>query len=106
MNWKLNSDYHDQSKIGRSNIVEVGYLLKLVYRGNAFLSSAGKRKKYPRWEKILQKQKESRKLLCIFMKLKMIKKKKKHKRKYRLFSLSLADIHAKNLNKIPTNRIQ
>lgn len=37
------------------------------------------------------------------MKLKMIKQ---HKRKYRLFFLSLADIHAKNLNKIPTNRIQ
>lgn len=42
MNWRLNLDYSDPSKIERPNLVEVGHLPKLVYRGNAFPSSAGK----------------------------------------------------------------
>lgn len=45
MNWKLNPDYPDPLKLVGLNIVEAGYLPKLVYGGNTFPSSTGKQEK-------------------------------------------------------------
>lgn len=68
MNWKLNPAYPDLHKIGRPNIVQVGQLPKLVYRGNAFPSSAGKgRKKKSQDENRFFKIKKREKSLCIFL---------------------------------------
>lgn len=56
MNWKLNPDYPDPLKLVGLNVVEAGYLPKLVYGGNTFPSSTGKQEKKTKKQKKTQQK--------------------------------------------------